>query len=79
MATLLELEQEILALPTLERERLATTAWESLFGAPGAADDPRVDPEGVRLAAERDREIDEGRVGAIDHAEFLRRTRGPVR
>ena len=76
MSTLIELEKNILALPAAERERLATAAWESLISDPGAAGDRTIDPEGVEIAAQRDTEIESGRIQPIGHAEFLRRTGG---
>jgi hypothetical protein len=77
--TVVELEEEILALPAAERERLATIAWESLFGDPSVAEDRSIDPEGVEVAASRDAELESGRAKAIGHAEFLRRTGGVSR
>lgn len=79
MHSVVELEEEILALPAAERERLATVAWESLFGDPAAAPDRSIDPEGLQIAAQRDSEIELGQVLAIDHAEFRRRTAGSSR
>lgn len=76
MSTIIELEKDILALPAAERERLATAAWESLVRDPGAAGDRNIDPEGIEMAAQRDTEIESGRVQPIGHAEFLRRTGG---
>ena len=76
MSTLIELEKDILALPAAERERLATAAWESLVRDPGAAGDRSIDPEGIDMAAQRDTEIESGRVKPIGHAEFVRRTGG---
>lgn len=79
MNNVMALEEELLALPAAERERLATAAWESLFSDPSAAGDPAIDPEGVEIAARRDTELESGRVKAIGHAEFLRRTGGESR
>ena len=76
MSTLNELEKEILSLPPAERERLATAAWESLVSDPKAAGNREIDPEGIQLAAQRDAEIESGKIQPIDHAEFLRRTGG---
>jgi hypothetical protein len=76
MNTIIELEKEILALPPAERERIATVAWESLVGDPGAAGDHDIDPQGIEIAAQRDAEIESGQVQPIGHAEFLRRTGG---
>lgn len=74
--TVIDLEKKILARPAAERERLATVAWESLVGDPGAAGDRNIDPEGIEVAAQRDAEIESGQVQPIGHAEFLRRTGG---
>jgi hypothetical protein len=70
-----ELEKEILALSPAERERLATIAWESLVNDPAAAANSEIDPDGIELAVQRDRDIDSGKIQPIDHAEFLRRTK----
>ena len=76
MSTIVELEKEILSLTPTERERLATVAWESLVNDPAAAGNREIDPEGIQHAAQRDAEIESGKVQPIDHAEFLRRTGG---
>jgi hypothetical protein len=76
MSTIIELEKEILALSPAERERLATVAWESLVSDPAAAGNREIDPEGIQLAAQRDAEIESGKVKPIDQAEFRRRTGG---
>ena len=76
MSKIVELEKEILALPAVERERIAIAAWESLLSDPEAASNREIDPEGIQLAEQRDEEIESGKVKAIDHAEFLRRTGG---
>ena len=76
MSTIIELEKQILALPAAERERLATAAWESLVGDPRVAGNRNIDPEGIEIAAQRDAEIESGKVQPIGHAEFSRRTDG---
>jgi hypothetical protein len=76
MSKIAELEKEILALPAVERDRIAIAAWESLLSDPKAASNREIDPEGIQLAEQRDKEIESGKVKAIDHAEFLRRTGG---
>jgi Putative addiction module component len=76
MSKIAELEKEILALPAVERERIAIVAWESLLSDSKAASNREIDPEGIQLAEQRDKEIESGKVKAIDHAEFLRRTGG---
>jgi hypothetical protein len=78
MSSISDLEKEVLALPAAEREQLATAAWESLVGDPGALSDPDIDPEGIEIALQRDAELDSGTVQAIGHAEFTRRTGGRV-
>jgi putative addiction module component (TIGR02574 family) len=74
MSTVLELEKEILALTPSERERLATLVWESLADDPHGLSDRTIDPDGLELAALRDREIESGHVQPISHDEFMRRT-----
>jgi hypothetical protein len=76
MSTIFELEKQLLALPSTERERLAIAAWESLVNDAKVAGNRDIDPEGIELAARRDTEIESGAVQTIDHAEFLRRTGG---
>lgn len=76
MNTLIELEKQILALPAVEREQIATLTWESLVGDPSVAGARNIDPEGIEIAAKRDTEIDSGIVQSVGHAEFLRRTGG---
>ena len=76
MNTIIELEKQILALPAAEREQLAAMAWESLVGDPSVAGNRKIDPEGIKTAAQRDAEIEAGTVQPIGHAEFLRRTGG---
>ena len=69
-----QLEREVLALPLTERAHLALAAWESLVADPAFAADRALDPEGLRVAAARDRDIESGKVKPISHEEFLRRT-----
>lgn len=76
MRALTELEKEILALSSAERERLATVAWDSLVDDPQASGNREIDPEAIQLATQRDGEIASGKIQPIDHAEFLRRTGG---
>ena len=76
MSSISELEKEVLSLSPLEREQLATAAWESLVGDPRAIGDPSIDPEGIELALERDAELDSGAVQPISQDEFRRRTSG---
>lgn len=76
MSTVTDLEKEVLALPPVEREQLATAAWESLISDPSALGNPEIDPEGIDIAAQRDAELELGTIQAISHAEFMRRTGG---
>lgn len=76
MNAVTEIEKQILALPAVEREKVATFAWESLVSDIVFAADPDVDPEGIKLAAERDAEIEAGSIETINHAEFRRLTGG---
>jgi hypothetical protein len=76
MESAADLERKLLGLPAAERERLALTAWESLANDPVAAADRRVDPEGIRLAEDRDSEIESAHIEALDEEEFHRRTGG---
>ena len=76
MNTIIELEKQILALPAVEREQIATLTWESLVGDPSVAGARDIDPEGIEIAAQRDAEIESGAVRSIGHTEFLRRTGG---
>lgn len=71
---MVQLEKQILALSPSEREQLAAFAWESLVADPTASGNREIDAEGLKTAAERDAEIEKGRVQPIDHAEFLRAT-----
>lgn len=69
-----QLEREVLALPPKERAHLALAAWESLVADPAFAADRTLDPEGLKVAAARDRDIESGKTQPISHDEFLRRT-----
>lgn len=69
-----QLEREVLALPPAERAHLVLAAWESLVADPAFAADRTFDPEGLEIAAARDKDIESGKVTAISHDEFLRRT-----
>lgn len=76
MDTAKDIERRLLELPPADRARLAQKAWESLVDDPRAAPDPGIDGEGVSVALDRDREIEEGVLAPIDHNEFRRRTGG---
>lgn len=69
-----QLERAILSLPPAERAHLALAAWESLVADPAFATDRTLDSEGLKLAAARDHDIESGKVRALSHDEFLRRT-----
>lgn len=68
MSNLKELEEEALALPPEERERLVLAMWGSLEGV------STLDPEGIEVALRRDTEIEEESLQTISHSEFRRRT-----
>ena len=68
MAESSRIEAELLGLPESERFRIVVRAWDSLRDA------PIDDPDGLRLALQRDAEIESGAVQPISHHEFLRRT-----
>ena len=53
MNSIIEIEKQILTLPAIERERLATFAWESLVNDLTMAGNSDFDPDGIKLAAER--------------------------
>lgn len=76
MESTTDLERKLLDLPAAERERLALAAWESLANEPKAAADMRIDPEGIRLAEDRNSEIESAQIETIDEEEFHRRTGG---
>ena len=56
-----------------EREHLALSAWESLGDGSDAAINAMLDPEGIEIAMERDKELSSGAVKPISHSELLRR------
>jgi hypothetical protein len=76
MAKVIEIERELLGLPPAERERLALKAWESLIEDGEAATDPKIDPEGIELARNRDKELEHGKTNSISDKEFRLRTGG---
>jgi hypothetical protein len=68
MKSLRDLEKEILELPAAEREHLARVAWDSL-------DESLLpDEEGLAMAAERDEDIEAGRITTIDERTFRQQT-----
>ena len=74
MNTTADLEQQLLGLPPADRARLLLKAWESLAEDPDAAADPSIDPQGIRIAIERDAELTNGTMRPIDDIEFRRWT-----
>ena len=74
MNTTVDLENQLLGLPPADRARLLFRAWESLADDLAVAADPEVDPDGLKLALDRDAELTNGLSEAIDDAEFRRRT-----
>ena len=71
--TIEQLVPEALKLPSRERALLAASLWESL-------DDPNdlgsmSESEAVRLAWQRDAEIESGRTTPLTHAELMERLR----
>lgn len=73
MKSVAELERELLRLPPADRACLALKVWESLANDRETVADPLLDPEGLRLALERDSELDSRSIEAIDDSEFRRR------
>ncbi len=70
------IERELLDLPPGERVRLVLKAWESLSDAQDVAASPDFDPEGLRLARQRQEQLDQGMVRPLTEREFRRRTSG---
>ncbi|MGZ8842853.1 MAG: addiction module protein [Pyrinomonadaceae bacterium] len=69
-----QIAAEALSLSPKQRALLAESLWESLgdpFEAPADIDDA----ETLRLAIERDRQIEAGEVQAISHEELMARLR----
>ncbi|XOV86393.1 MAG: addiction module protein [Pseudomonadota bacterium] len=75
VATIAEIEKEMLQLSPSERARIAVAAWESLARDPLAAADPDLDPTGLELAQARDADLDSG-TSSLESEEFRRRTGG---
>lgn len=69
-----QLEREVLALPPTERAHVALAAWKSLVADPAFAAARTLDPEGLKVAADRNQDIESGKIKPISHDEFLRRT-----
>lgn len=75
MATIAEIEKELLQLSPADRARVAVAAWESIARDPLAAADPDLDPKGLELAQARDADLDSG-TSPLGSEEFYRRTGG---
>ena len=73
MSNLAKIEREVMSLSPEEREHLALSAWESLGDGSNAAINKILDPEGIEIAKQRDRELSSVAVKPIIHSEFLRR------
>ena len=74
MSTTADLERQLLGLPPADRARLLIRAWESLVDDPAVAADAEIDPQGLKVALERDADLKNGRTESIDDTEFRRRT-----
>ena len=74
MSSLAKIEREAMNLTPAELEHLALSAWESLGDGSDAAINETLDPEGIEIAKNRDRELSSGAVKPISHSEFLKRT-----
>ncbi len=74
MSTTADLERQLLGLPPADRAKLLIRAWESLVDDPAVAADPEIDPQGLKVALERDADLKNGRTESIDDTEFRRRT-----
>jgi putative addiction module component (TIGR02574 family) len=71
---LLQIQEEIRALSTSEKEQLLRLLWEELDGAP----DADVDVAWLEEARRRDREIDDGLVETIPADEVFNRLRASL-
>ncbi len=74
MSNLAKIEREAMNLTPAEREHLALSAWESLGDGSDAAINETLDPEGIEIAKNRDKELSSGSVKPISHSEFLKCT-----
>lgn len=63
-----------LRLPPKERALLAESLWESL-GDPNKITSPTEDTDAIKLAVERDRQLEGGEVQPISHQEMMARLR----
>ncbi len=72
MSNLAKIEREVMSLSPQEREQLALSAWQSLGNGSDAEISEMLDPEGIKIAIERDKELSSGSVTPISHLEFLR-------
>gem|GEM_PF-252416 len=69
-----QIAPEALRLPAKERAILAASLWESIEDPYDLAAE-RTDAEAIKLAIERDEEIESGTVVPISHEELMRRLR----
>ncbi len=73
MNNLAKIKREVMNLAPAERELLALSAWESLGDGSNGDVVRNLDPEGIKIARERDGELSSGAVTPISHSEFSRR------
>lgn len=65
-----DIERQAMSLPPQQREQLAVSVWASLEQAPA------MDPKGMEIALQRDRELASGLRQPVDHDQFVSRTGG---
>ena len=73
MSNLAKIKREVMNLAPEERELVALSAWESLGDGSNGDVVRNLDPEGIKIARERDGELSSCAVTPISHSEFLRR------
>ena len=76
MTTESNLVLQALSLSAVEREELAAALWQSLIEDPAAPADPMLDPGGISLALQRDREMDAQEISPLSFEDFRRQTSG---
>ena len=69
-----QIASEALRLSAHDRALLASSLWESL-GDPYQAPGLLTDDAAIRLASQRDQEIESGKVQALSHEEMMARLR----
>jgi len=67
-----QLTSEAMKLDSQERASLAEAIWESL-GEPHIFFADLSDDQALSLASQRDKEIEEGKVSALSHAQLMER------